>query len=212
MEKKRVTACIPKTAASILIDAAVRFPELLYTTAPDFRGVTSCGIDPGNEGAVVRLYSTVRGFIRITAVRPVAVTVKTGRKKRTSVDASALASAWDSFDEKYGTHPPAITVIEDVQAAPFNGLANFKLGHNKGAWEGFLTGRGVPYKLVAPKDWQAPFFVNVHSEGKQRSIEAIRRLFPTLDCEALDDGACDAIFLALYPFVQKWWEGVMKDA
>lgn len=115
-------------------------------------------------------------------------------------------------------------VIEDVK--PIFGSsakATFAFGFNKGYLIGLLAANKIPYTLVAPKEWQkniwthADMVVNnkvVVVKGKeqvkkevntkQTSINACKRLFPTVDLRKStrskkpDDNKVDSMLLSEY--------------
>ena len=113
-------------------------------------------------------------------------------------------------------------VIEDVH--PLFGSSaksTFAFGFNKGYLIGLLAANQIPYTLVAPKEWQKEMWGNadmvvtykeVTIKGKkvskkevntkQTSINACKRLFPTLDLrksersKKVDDNKVDSILMA----------------
>ena len=115
-------------------------------------------------------------------------------------------------------------VIEDVHAL-FNSSAKstFAFGFNKGYLVGLLAANQIPYTLVQPKEWQKEMWGNsdmvvtykeVTIKGKkvnkkevntkQTSINACKRLFPTLDLrksersKKIDDNKVDSILMSEY--------------
>lgn len=114
-------------------------------------------------------------------------------------------------------------VIEDVHAIyGSSASATFSFGFNKGYLIGILTAMNIPYTLVSPKDWQGEMWVNADKifkygkvnkktgkavkniDTKPTSINAARRLFPSLDlrrtpsCKKPDDNKCDSILMCEY--------------
>lgn len=107
-------------------------------------------------------------------------------------------------------------VIEDVHAI-FGSSAKgtFNFGFNKGYLVGIMCAKGIPYTLVPPKTWQLEIWTNGDKEykytektkvvdTKNTSINACRRLFPTLDlrrtpaCKTVDDNKVDSILMSEY--------------
>lgn len=112
-------------------------------------------------------------------------------------------------------------VIEDVH--PIFGSsakATFQFGFNKGYLIGLLAANHIPYTLVQPKEWQREMWINadmvvtykqVTVKGKetvrkevntkQTSINACKRLFPTMDLrksersKKIDDNKVDSILM-----------------
>lgn len=121
-------------------------------------------------------------------------------------------------------HENIACVIEDVK--PIFGSsakATFQFGFNKGYLIGLLAASKIPYTLVPPKEWQKEMWTNadmvvtykkVTIKGvettrkevntKQTSINACKRLFPTLDlrkserAKKIDDNKVDSIMLCEY--------------
>lgn len=119
----------------------------------------------------------------------------------------------------------AVAVLEDVHAV-FGSSAKgtFNFGFSKGMLLALLVAHRIPYALVAPKDWQNEVWVNADKEyasqkqkckdggektvrkvdTKATSINAARRLFPTVDFRKSDkakkphDGKVDALLMAEY--------------
>lgn len=115
-------------------------------------------------------------------------------------------------------------VIEDVH--PIFGSsakATFQFGFNKGYLIGLLAANQIPYTLVAPKEWQREMWINAdivatykqvvvkgketlrkEVNTKQTSINACKRLFPTMDLrksqrsKKIDDNKVDSILMAEY--------------
>lgn len=115
-------------------------------------------------------------------------------------------------------------VIEDVK--PLFGSsakATFAFGFNKGYLIGLLAANNIPYTLVPPKEWQKTIWTNADMvvsykqvvingktttrkevNTKQTSINACKRLFPTLDlrksnrAKKPDDNKVDSILMSEY--------------
>ena len=114
-----------------------------------------------------------------------------------------------------------VCVIEDVHAIwGSSAKATFQFGFNKGYLIGLLAATNIPYILVQPKEWQKEMWGNadmvvtykeVTIKGKkvnkkevntkQTSINACKRLFPTLDLrksdrsKKIDDNKVDSILM-----------------
>lgn len=115
-------------------------------------------------------------------------------------------------------------VIEDVK--PIFGSSaksTFAFGFNKGYLIGLLAANQIPYTLVAPKEWQKCIWTNADMvvshkvvvvkgkeqvkkdvNTKQTSINACKRLFPTVDLRKStrskkpDDNKVDSMLLSEY--------------
>ena len=115
-------------------------------------------------------------------------------------------------------------VLEDVHAL-FNASAKstFNFGEIKGILKGLLIANEIPYTLVQPKTWQQEIWNNQDMvvsyknsmragkeikvkvvDTKSTSINAARRLFPTIDlrknerCRKTDDNKVDSLLMAEY--------------
>lgn len=121
-------------------------------------------------------------------------------------------------------HANIACVIEDVrQIYGCSAKSTFNFGFNKGYLIGLLAANKIPYTLVAPKEWQKCIWTNsdmvvshktVIIKGKecvkkevntkQTSINACKRLFPTLDLrksersKKIDDNKVDSILMSEY--------------
>lgn len=119
----------------------------------------------------------------------------------------------------------AVAILEDVHAV-FGSSAKgtFNFGFSKGMLLALLVAHRIPYVLVAPKDWQNEVWINADKEfttqkqtlksGEERtikkvetkatSINAARRLFPSVDFRKSEkakkphDGKVDALLMAEY--------------
>lgn len=113
-------------------------------------------------------------------------------------------------------------VIEDVHSVfGSSAKSTFAFGFNKGYLVGLLAANHIPYTLVQPKEWQKEMWQNadmvvtykeVTIKGKkvskkdvntkQTSINACKRLFPTLDLrksersKKIDDNKVDSILMS----------------
>lgn len=113
-------------------------------------------------------------------------------------------------------------VIEDVHAIfGSSAKSTFQFGFNKGFLIGILCANKIPYSLVSPSVWQKAIWNNsdivitykeVTVKGKklrkkevntkQTSINACKRLFPTLDLrksersKKVDDNKVDSILMS----------------
>ena len=126
---------------------------------------------------------------------------------------------------KQNTNGNLVCVIEDVHAI-FNSSAKatFAFGLQKGIMLALLESNGIPYHLVAPKEWQKEMWDNkdlvVSNEAystkdgktkirkkkdtKKTSENVAKRLFPDADfrrtsrCTNNDDNKIDAMLMAEY--------------
>lgn len=102
-----------------------------------------------------------------------------------------------------------VAVLERAQAFPGQSVqSTFSFARTYGIMEGILATLGIPYRIVAPKSWQAKIFEGVPHKGrlqnKQASILVAQRLFPNTKFIAsetarkIHDGMTDAALMAMY--------------
>ena len=117
-----------------------------------------------------------------------------------------------------------VCVIEDVHALfGSSAKSTFRFGFNKGFLVGLLCANNIPYNLISPSVWQKEMWGNsdmvvtykeVVVKGKktsrkeintkQTSINACKRLFPTVDLRKSprskkpDDNKVDSMLLSEY--------------
>ena len=121
-----------------------------------------------------------------------------------------LVSVWDMPDHRWmeamlPVRDTSICLIEKQQAFPKQGASSgFKLGENYGYIQGILLGLGVPFDIVAPREWKNAMGlgrIKDLKERKERSREMARRLFPQVAGELArikDHGRAEALLLAEY--------------
>lgn len=159
-------------------------------------------IDPGKDGFLC--FMTDRGL----AFFPTP-TVKVGKSKR-EYDTSAMRRTLREFG-------PCSVYIERQQAMrkSSNGRtqgtsSSFAIGLGYGLWQGLILGLGMPLTIVSPQQWQKVAFQGVSGEGKERSIIAAGRLYPTVDLRKSElarkphNGKADALLIA-------HWAKVMNE-
>jgi len=140
------------------------------------------GIDPGKKGAIVAM---VNGEIHLHQMPEDAGTIV------------AILS-------KYAL-PDGHVFLEKSQAMPGQGTVSmFNYGTSFGTLLGILAALKIPHTLVHPKTWCKVMHSGTASaEAKVRSLEAARRLFPSVQfvrprCTKPDEGYIDAILIAEY--------------
>lgn len=105
-------------------------------------------------------------------------------------------------------------LIEKQQAMPKQGVSStFKIGENYGWWQGYLIGLELPFTAVTAREWQKVMYKGVPAslEKKERSLEAVRRLFPELTSKYFTlkkhHNRADALLIAEFcNQLQKMWE------
>jgi len=147
------------------------------------------GVDPGKEGAIVRLYPS--------EVQVVPMPLIGG--KRPEYDVPAIRRGLLLADHVF---------IEKMQPMPLEKggtIANYNRGFCMGLFIGLCSAVGRPFTLVRPQEWQKTMLAGLPGEDtKQRSILAAQRLFPDVDlrrtprCKKLSDGISDALLIAAW--------------
>lgn len=162
------------------------------------------GIDPGARGMIVTQYK--------------------GEFKHYSIadnDLYQLANIMAEIRQKY---PNIICVMEQIHALyGSSAKATFSFGEIFGKLQALLAANKIPFVLVPPKTWQKEIWTNsdlvvtyksVTIRGKvttkkevntkATSINAAKRLFPTMDfrrtdrCKNIDDNLVDAVLMSEY--------------
>ncbi len=151
------------------------------------------GIDPGKEGAIVRLAQDAEGRPDIE-VTPMPVIQG---EKREEFDIKAIQLALLLADHVF---------VEKLQPMPLEKggtIANYNRGFSMGLLQALCVARMAPYTLVRPQEWQREMLAGTPGEDtKQKSIIAAQRLFPGVDlrrtprCKTPSDGISDALLLA----------------
>lgn len=149
---------------------------------------------------------------------------KNGEWRHFSIEDNDLYQLSEIMRETRENNANIACVIEDVHAIwGSSAKSTFAFGFNKGYLIGLLAANKIPYTLVSPKEWQKTIWSNsdmvvsyktvvvrdkecVKKEvnTKQTSINACKRLFPTLDlrkserAKKIDDNKVDSILMAEY--------------
>ena len=158
---------------------------------------TYIGIDPGNKG-----------FISVQ---------KDSKFEFISIAEHDLYELSDELSRIFNESDGGIAcVMEDVHAIfGSSAKSTFEFGFNKGYLIGLLCANKIPYTLIAPKEWQKCIWtdsdkVYKHTgdkkvvDTKNTSINACKRLFPTIDrkrnskCKNDDDNKVDSILMSEY--------------
>ena len=149
---------------------------------------------------------------------------KNGAWEHYSIEDNDLYQLSEIMRQTRLKHPQIACVIEDVK--PIFGSSaksTFAFGFNKGYLIGLLAANRIPYTLVAPKEWQKCIWTNADMvvshkvvvvkgkeqvkkdvNTKQTSINACKRLFPTVDLRKStrskkpDDNKVDSMLLSEY--------------
>ena len=172
-------------------------------------GKVYIGIDPGSKGFV---------SIRID-----------GEFSFIPLDGVDFASLFDEFASLRSNYEEIMCGIEDVHAIYGSSAeSTFNFGHICGMLRMLLIASRIPYVMIQPKEWQHEIWMNadvvshrektVRKDGKEMfrtivdtkasSINAARRLFPTIDfrkddspksrCIKIDDNKVDSTLINEY--------------
>jgi hypothetical protein len=161
------------------------------------------GIDPGLSGALAVLPDGPIEFFDTPIT-----TVKSGKKMRNQMNASAIRLILESIIFRYGGNVSA--VIEKVSAMPsthegdrgasMGATSAFNYGKGVGIWIGLLAGCQIPYEEVHPATWKALLMRDM-GKGKDAGIVKATQLFPSVAKDLTrkkDHGRADALLLAYY--------------
>lgn len=161
-------------------------------------------IDPGAKGMIVTQYK--------------------GEFRHYSIADNDLYQLADIMAEIRQKYPNIVCVMESVHAlSGSSAKATFSFGEIFGELQALLAANKIPFVLVQPKEWQKEMWINsdlvvtyksVTIRGKATtkkevntkatSINAAKRLFPTMDfrrtdrCKNIDDNLVDAVLMSEY--------------
>jgi hypothetical protein len=146
------------------------------------------GVDPGKEGAIVRLADDARYVCAMPVV---------AGEKRDEYDVPEVLRLLDGAGH---------VVVEKLQPMPLKAggtIANYNRGLCMGLFVTACVALKLPFTLVRPQEWQRELLAGIPGEDtKQRSILAAQRLFPGVDlrrtvrCKGPSDGIADALLIA----------------
>lgn len=144
------------------------------------------GIDPGKEGALVRLSPELDSLLVVKMPASIHDTIN-----------------WLQLNTTHRT----MIILEKAQAMPKNGAVGmFNYGMGFGEIVGAIAVLNRPIQQVAPKTWTAMMHSGIPKslKPKEKSLRAVRNLFPNADLLASPrskkphEGIVDGILLALY--------------
>ena len=162
------------------------------------------GIDPGSEGFISTYFE--------------------GIWRHYSIKDNSLLELARIMRQIKEMHPQIACVMEHVHALGNSSAAStFSFGWINGVLRALLVANEIPFTLVQPKEWQAEMWTNDDKvvflkkikrkdkeiakkeiDTKKTSINACRRLFPSIDmrrtekCAKPDDNKVDSILLCEY--------------
>lgn len=172
---------------------------------------TYIGIDPGEVGFISVFYPD-------------------GRKEFFSIDENDDLSLARILRDVKTQSTEVVACMESVHAIfGSSAKSTFKFGEINGILKALLIANEIPYHLVAPKDWQKEIWIQQDEiyvtkvrtvknketgepeeqkvraiDTKPTSINAARRLFPSIDlrkndrCKKIDDNKVDSLLMAEY--------------
>jgi hypothetical protein len=91
-------------------------------------------------------------------------------------------------------------VIERAQAMPGQGVVSmFEFGRGYGMWLALLSANEIPFQVVHSRTWTKDMLMGAPGEGKDRSYNMARRLFPKWEPKhKYERQYSDALLLAEY--------------
>ena len=157
------------------------------------------GIDPGKEGAVVRLHVEFPGSAQVYDT-PV---LRSRGSAKTVYDEPEMARVLrQAAAVRDGFH--ALVVIEKVHAMPRQGVtSSFNFGRGFGVVEGVFAAMGRPVTYVSPAKWKKAMGLTADKGvSRRRAIEqwpAHGKHFARVK----DDGRAEAALIALWHLRQR---------
>lgn len=148
------------------------------------------GVDPGLSGSVAAVGEGIAAAIPFE------------QSNAGTLDFKAIAAFLDSFKQF-----ECRAFVEAVHAFHKQGVSSaFTFGRTTGHIEGFLLGRGIMVSRVLPKVWQDSMYLKLRPEleGKERSIQAVKALYPDISIRRTvrtttdHSGMADALLIATY--------------
>lgn len=149
--------------------------------------MTYIGIDPGKEGAIVRL----GGAGDAAWLLPYDDAGLSGRELARMVREDLCG--WNPY-----------VILERAQSFPGQGIASaFRYGRDYGVIVGVLDALGVPYRTVPPGVWHRAVVGGSGDDPKARARAVVEARLPGLDLRPgkrrkAHEGIVDAACLALY--------------
>lgn len=149
------------------------------------------GIDPGINGGIAVL--NPNGSVERTFTMP-------PTPQEFEYELSTYAGFTDS--SAYYAH----VFLERAQSMPKQGIVSaFNYGRHFGELIGILIGLEIPYTLVPAAKWTKVMHASTKKgTPKQKTLEAVKRLYPSLDlratprCKKPHEGIVDALAIATY--------------
>ncbi len=155
------------------------------------------GIDPGLDGAVA--YIGPNYDVRCSLMPTIP---KTKGRGKFMYNVKSMKLMLQTF---YREPLDLYVGLEQQQAMPGQGVASmFSIGRGMGLWEGILTGLGVPYLVIHPRQWHREICRGLPGAAKEQSIQAAMTSFPMIDMRRSSrarvphDGKADALNIAEY--------------
>lgn len=155
------------------------------------RDIVIIGIDPGKTGGIAYNFPSYNG----------------PRRGKGCVEAHVMPHLTDFSEEMFDLKDSGIHVfIEKAQTMPRQGIVSaFNYGQHFGELLGILVAFSIPHTLVPPTTWTKVMHAGCKKgKAKDRSREAVMRLFPDLDLRAsnrsknVHEGMMDAVLISEY--------------
>lgn len=167
------------------------------------------GIDPGLEGAAVKIYGGYTAFLDT----PILHTTDSTKRNRRIYDEAQMAKVLRDLTEPNTPHfqgeDGVIAVIEQVHSMPKQGVASsFTFGMGYGIWLGILAALRIPYVRVTPQRWKKEVMMD-GPKTDQAVIAFATRLYPTVSQELRTPrgklllGRADALLIAHWQLIRE---------
>jgi len=165
------------------------------------------GIDPGLSGGIGVLDLNVEGTLDARLHRVPVFEYKKGGRKRREYDLPRMRALLADLADRTRQ---MVVGIEAQNPHPDEGVVSaMRLGLGVGFWEGLLAGMEIPYQRVVPIVWKRHH--GLLKQPKAQSQVLVGRLFPHYAAtRRADEGACEALLIALYVAVHQGWMGATQ--
>lgn len=177
-----------------------------------------CGIDPGFEGALAKIWTTGKEGrldkyeiidMPVIAIQTKSKTSKKGTKSKKQLDGQAIRNYLIGADHVFIEIAGARPIKGKQKPCPKCGqvptqgtvsTGNYMMGY--GILQGICIGLQISHSLIHPATWKAAMMRDM-PKGKETSILRAKQLFPDIDLHRKKDhGKAEAILLNLYGIKQ----------
>lgn len=159
------------------------------------------GIDPGLDGAVAIINSTVpvEDPTRIQLYHTPTTKIKKGKGERSIYLDNSMANI---LEHLYCINNSCHVFLEKVNAMPKQGVVSmFSFGMGYGMWKGIIAAYHLPCTLVTPQAWKKEMMPGMDRSDKKSSLVRAQQLFPKISDQLIktsDIGKAEALLICEY--------------